>query len=514
MQSHFFWSETPGAALVHGEYDLGLVLLSLVVSSIASGQALRLAAFARLAITPQLRRWAIASGSLALGTGIWAMHFIGMLAYSAHTAVHYDLPLTLLSILPGIAASAVALSLLAMPELDTRQLVLGGVIVGAGIATMHYSGMAAMHMEHAPQYSPLWFAISLLIGVVLAMLALWVRFGLARFAETPSLARHSLAAIIMGGAIAGMHYTAMLALRIAVPEHGQDAAQLHGENHLTLALLIALLTLSIGGLIAQANGLLHYRMQWQKVDMDEARLRALVQMAADAIISIDTQGHIQEYNPAAEAIFGWSAAEAVGQNVKMLMPAALANHHDHYVQRHEHGQMNAQPPLRNKISEVLGQHKNGTLIPLRLALSQAEARGQRMYVGVLTDLSERKKTERQLHIAATVFDHCYEGVVVLDANHRVVDINPAFARMTELSRQSAKNKDFAALFYSEETEASLATMWTDVGRTGHWQGIWKMRHKDLQQEVSITAVRDEQHRLHHYIAICYHSIKQEQALEL
>lgn len=75
---------------------------------------------------------------------------------------------------------------------------------------------------------------------------------------------------------------------------------------------------------------------------------------------------------------------------------------------------------------MLGQHKDGTLVPMRLALSQAEARGQRMYVGLLTNLSDRKRTERQLHIAATVFDHSHEGMVVLDANRKIVDINPAF----------------------------------------------------------------------------------------
>lgn len=511
MQSHFFWSQAPDTSLLQGEYDLGLVLLSLMVSSIAAGQALRLAAFARLALTSQLRGWAIASGSLALGTGIWAMHFIGMLAYKPHAAVQYDLPLTILSILPGIGASAVAITLLAKAELNSKQLVLGGIIMGAGIATMHYSGMGAMRMEHTAQYSPIWFAISLLLGVVLAMLALWVRFGLARLSDQLSLGVKALAAIIMGCAVAGMHYTAMLALRTSTPESAHASSAAHSDNQLVLALVIALVTLSIGGLIGQANGLLHYRTRWQQVDMNEARLRALVQMAADGIISIDTQGNIQEYNPAAEAIFGWSAEEVVGQNVKMLMPVALAHHHDHYIQRHEQGQINAQPPLRNKISEVLGQHKNGTLIPLRLALSQAESRGQRMYVGVLTDLSDRKKTERQLHIAATVFDHCFEGVMVLDANRRVVDINPAFARMAGISRHSARNKDFIALFHGNEDDASITDMWTEVGRNGHWQGSWRMRHNDSLQEVSITAVRDEQHRLHHYIAICYQSVRQELA---
>lgn len=511
MQSNFFWSHSPGASLLQGEYDLGLVLLSLVVSSIAAGQALKLAAFARLAVSSQLRTWAIVSGSLALGTGIWAMHFIGMLAYKPHAVGQYDIPLTVLSILPGIAASAVAITLLAKAELNTKQLVLGGVIVGAGIATMHYSGMAAMRMEHMPQYSPVWFAISLLVGVALAMLALWVRFGLARFTDHLSIGLRTLAAIIMGCAVAGMHYTAMLALRIPASPMSHGGAPVHSDNQLIMGLIIALVTLSIGGLIGQANGLIHYRTRWQKADMNEARLRALVQMAADGIICIDTQARIQEYNPAAEAIFGWTAEEVLGQNVKILMPAALANHHDHYIQRHEHGQMNSQPPLRNKISEVLGQHKDGTLIPLRLALSQAETRGQRMYVGLLTDLSERKKTERQLHIAATVFDHCFEGVVVLDANRRVVDINPAFARMTELSRHSARNKDFVALFHEDESDANANNMWTEVGRSGHWQGRWKMRHNDRLQEVSITAVRDEQRRLHHYIAICYQPTRQEQA---
>lgn len=248
MQSHFFWSQAPGASLLQGEYDLGLVLLSLMVSSIAAGQALRLAAFARLALTSQLRGWAIASGSLALGTGIWAMHFIGMLAYKPHAAVQYDLPLTILSILPGIGASAVAITLLAKAELNSKQLVLGGIIMGAGIATMHYSGMGAMRMEHTAQYSPIWFAISLLLGVVLAMLALWVRFGLARLSDQLSLGVKALAAIIMGCAVAGMHYTAMLALRTSTPESAHASSAAHSDNQLVLALVIALVTLSIGGL--------------------------------------------------------------------------------------------------------------------------------------------------------------------------------------------------------------------------------------------------------------------------
>ena len=224
-----------------GEHDPFLVLLSLAVCWIASAQALRHAAFARLAATPQLRCWSILGGSLALGIGIWAMHFIGMLAYSLHGVVQYELLLTVLSILPGIAASAVALTLLSRNEISPKQLMLGGLIVGVGIATMHYSGMAAMRMQSPYQYSPFWFAVSLVVGVALATLALWVRFGLTRVSIKHATLRKTLAALIMGGAIAGMHYIAMLALRVTA-DHGNHSMPPTNDK-LILALTIALITL-------------------------------------------------------------------------------------------------------------------------------------------------------------------------------------------------------------------------------------------------------------------------------
>ncbi|EED67344.1 MHYT domain-containing protein [Comamonas testosteroni] len=506
MLAQFFWGSSADAHLIKGEYDPLLVILSLAVCWIASGQALRHASFARSATSRQLRYWSIVSGSLALGIGIWAMHFIGMLAYSLHAAVQYDLTVTVLSIIPGIAASAVALALLTHNELNLRQLILGGLAVGIGIAAMHYCGMAAMRTPATHQYSAAWVFISLVVGVALATLALWVRFGLARFKLKQDHWRKTLAAVTMGAAISGMHYTAMLALRVTSDHEIHDATT--SNDRLILALTIALITLLFGGLIAQANALIHYRSRWQKVDMNEARLQALVNMAADGIICIDNQGRVTDYNPAAEVLFGWSPGEVLGKNVKMLMPAALVTQHDAYLEQHEAGQRNNAPPLQNKISEVLGQHKDGTLVPMRLALSQAEARGQRMYVGLLTNLSDRKRTERQLHIAATVFDHSHEGMVVLDANRKIVDINPAFSRISGLKRQAAKNKEFASLFIrgDDDSDVLWSQIWTEIGRKGHWQGPCVMQHDMNRHQISLTAVRDEQQRLHHYIAVCYQSI--------
>jgi PAS domain S-box-containing protein len=515
MPPPFFWSEDPNIPLIQGEYDPWLILLSLGVSIVASNQALRLAALAREAVTSPLRLGAIAGGSLSLGTGIWAMHFIGMLAYPSHAGIEYDLSQTLLSILPGLAASAVALMLLAKPRLRNLEVVAGGIIVGAGIAAMHYSGMSAMRVHAMVQYAPEEFALSVVLGMALAMLALWIRFGLARSGKPLSVNGKILATLVMGSAIAGMHYTAMLALRVhEMPGIEPDLPQ--AGNQLTLALVIALVALAVGGLIAQTNAHLHYRTRWQIEDMNAAHLRALVQMAADGIICIDSQGKVLDYNPAAQHILGWAPAEVIGQSLKMLMPEALSGQCDEYLRKHEQAQRQGAKPLHNKVSEILGQHRNGTLIPLRVALSQADAKGQRMYVGILTDLSSQKKAEHQLRIATTVFEYSFEGMVVLDANRRVVDINHAYERMSGLSRKTARNKEFSTFYLDMademEASASFSDVWSEIGRNGHWRGCWKLLHNGRSHQLSITAVRDEQQRLHHYIGICYEEVQQEQQL--
>jgi NO-binding membrane sensor protein with MHYT domain len=96
----------------------------------------------------------LGSGSLALGTGVWAMHFIGMLAFDLCTDVDYDPLATIISGVPSIAASFVALWLIARERLGGWGLLAGGVVVGAGIGVMHYAGMAGMRMGLALHYDP------------------------------------------------------------------------------------------------------------------------------------------------------------------------------------------------------------------------------------------------------------------------------------------------------------------------------------------------------------------------
>ena len=150
-------------------------------------------------------------GGLCLGVGIWAMHFVGMLAFSLPCSSSYDPTITFLSTIPGILASILALKIITRRELSHTQLITGGLLIGAGIGAMHYSGMAAMRLNGLIRYDPKLFLLSIVVAIVLATLALWIKFRLQSWLARWSSGVTIASAIVMGLAVSGMHYTAMVA---------------------------------------------------------------------------------------------------------------------------------------------------------------------------------------------------------------------------------------------------------------------------------------------------------------
>ncbi|MBD8636695.1 MULTISPECIES: bifunctional diguanylate cyclase/phosphodiesterase [unclassified Stenotrophomonas] len=233
-----------------GSYSQSLVLFSLLVAILASYTALDMAG--RLATTQgRVARWWLAGGATAMGLGIWSMHFIGMLAFKLPIPIGYDLAITFYSLAVSVGASAYALWLVSRPLLPTHRLVAGAVLLGLGIATMHYLGMAAMRMQPGIDYDPLWFTASILIAIGAAGAALWIAFRLrAERRNTRSL--RGLASLVMGVAIVGMHYTGMAAARFpadslcgAVIDGGIDAQW--------LAVLVIVTTLGTIGIALVAS---------------------------------------------------------------------------------------------------------------------------------------------------------------------------------------------------------------------------------------------------------------------
>jgi NO-binding membrane sensor protein with MHYT domain/CheY-like chemotaxis protein len=187
-----------------------LVASSIVIACLASYTALDLAGRVTLARERNRLTWLIYA-STAMGLGIWSMHFVGMLAFRMSIDVAYDVPLVLTSALIAIAAAFFAMFTVSRNELPLPRLAVAGIIMGAAIAGMHYTGMAAMRMPASIHYSPLPFALSIVIAVTASCAALWLAFRYRHDETLIGRWRRALSALVMGLAIAGMHYTGMSA---------------------------------------------------------------------------------------------------------------------------------------------------------------------------------------------------------------------------------------------------------------------------------------------------------------
>ncbi|MES2072108.1 MAG: EAL domain-containing protein [Pseudomonadota bacterium] len=202
----------PETSLLYaGSYDPVLVSLSVVVAIFASYAALLASQLVTSAATRTTRRSWLTVGGLCLGLGIWAMHFVGMLAFNLPCSSSYDYSITLLSTIPGVLASMLALNIISRRQLSSMRLATGGLLLGAGIGAMHYSGMAAMRLDGMIRYDLKLFLLSIVVAVLLATLALWMKFRLSSLRSSWSARAPVISAIVMGLAVAGMHYTAMAA---------------------------------------------------------------------------------------------------------------------------------------------------------------------------------------------------------------------------------------------------------------------------------------------------------------
>ena len=200
--------------MVAATYSPALVFISLCVAILASYTALDLTGRIATARGRTAYLW-MGGGALAMGFGVWSMHFIGMLALELPLELGYDLGLTLWSLLVAILSCGFALWLVSQPSLPALQLLLGALIMGAGISAMHYSGMAALKMQPGIDYDPTLFGLSLVIAVGASAAALSIAFRLRKQTPYVRLIRGG-ASVVMGLAIVGMHYTGMAAANFPV----------------------------------------------------------------------------------------------------------------------------------------------------------------------------------------------------------------------------------------------------------------------------------------------------------
>jgi two-component system, sensor histidine kinase and response regulator len=385
--SIFFFREGSPTALLYGTYNPWLVILSALVAIGTSVLALQLTRISQKQTSLVSQKFSIIASSISLGAGIWAMHFIGMLAYEICIKVTYNPEVTMISMMPGILASYYALNLMTENQLDYSKLIKGGLSVGTGIGAMHYTGMLAMKMEPVLKFDLAWVLVSVVVVISLATLSLWTGIFLNQTGKLPAKVSILLGGALMGSAITAMHYTGMASARFI----GQAQPGFNPEDNqsISLALGITLVTILIGIIAAAINVLISYRQALASVQVSETRLSTILNTAVDGIVTIDTSGQIISCNEAVERLFGWQKSDIEGQNISMLMPEPDFKNRWRYFKTNA-----ASAQALGEGHDLDAIKKDGTLFPIRLAIGEVKLPNERLFVGFITDLTQRKTIEK------------------------------------------------------------------------------------------------------------------------
>ncbi|WP_097302226.1 putative bifunctional diguanylate cyclase/phosphodiesterase [Pseudomonas chlororaphis] len=285
---HFF-TELPegGQVLLTCNHNPVLVILAYLVACAGSFATLDMAERVRhvdLAAAQQRWRWV---GAFCLAGGIWAMHFIGMLALQIPIETHYDLPMTLLSLLIAVIASWLAMKTLSHAQLQLWRYLLASIWIGLGICTMHYVGMAAMRSQATAYYQPDLFGLSIAIAISASLVALL----LSRYLSNGSGLFHQLlkyaSSLLLGGGIVAMHFTGMWALKLVMPAAGTPSIAVD-DNPLQLGLTIAVIALLIIGSSISA-ALADKKLQHKEQDL--RRVNTLLSQLDQARVALQQVAH-------------------------------------------------------------------------------------------------------------------------------------------------------------------------------------------------------------------------------
>ena len=380
--------------LLEGQFSFYLILLSFAIALISSYLAFHVSSIASTSTSVLRTQISIFIGSIALGGGVWSMHFIGMLAFELCTQVTYSWEITLISILPSIAASWVALQFLTNDVFKTYQLIVSGTLVGLGIGSMHYIGMAAMEMAPLLRYDLPIFMLSIVVAAVFACISLWIKFSLQDFwgHKVGRLQQTLIAAFVMAVAISGMHYTGMAAARFVMPP-GFELSEQSSDISMYLAIIIAICTVVSTGSVIAATIILKYKDISTIARLSEKRLSATINASIDGIITINDKGAVMGINYAVEQMLGWKESELLGKNVNILIPGDNGLNHDNHLKNY----------LENKSEQVVGVgrivtaiSKSGEEVPVKLGIGHVELENEHMFVGYISDLRTQLKMEQAL----------------------------------------------------------------------------------------------------------------------
>jgi len=266
------------AANLIGSYNYALVALSVLIAIFASYAALDLAG--RVTATAgRIRAVWLLGGAAAMGTGIWSMHYMGMLAFVLPIPVAYHWPTVLLSLLAAILASVVALGVASRRKMGAFRALAGSVLMGAGISSMHYIGMAAMRLPAVCQLDSFLVVLSVVFAVLISLAALWITFHFRH--EKKGIHWEKFAgAVVMGAAIPVMHYTGMAAASFAPSSTTVDLSHAVSISTLGTAGIAAVTFIVLG--LALLTSWMDRRFAAKSLELQEEKLQRSEAFLAEA----------------------------------------------------------------------------------------------------------------------------------------------------------------------------------------------------------------------------------------
>jgi two-component system sensor histidine kinase/response regulator len=381
---------TDAPVLPHS-YSPSLVILSLAIAILASYAALDLAG--RTAASEGRLRWVwTGAGACAMGLGIWSMHYVGMLAFALPVRVLYDVPTVLLSLLAAVLASAVALLFVSSAELRAGPIIASSVLMGAGISAMHYIGMAAMRLPAACRYDTRIVAASILIAVVVSVVALLLAFRL-RTTSRHFSGLKTASAVVMGFAIASMHYTGMAAVTYVPAPLTEDIS--HAIEVTSLGVFgIALVTVVVLAVVTITAVLdRKFSAQGAQLALSNERYRLVFERSMAPLYRSTPEGRILDCNDACARALGYdsrSAALTANARIDFVESADAENHAE---------LLSANSQLTDFEARIRRRDGSPTWILENANLVDESGSVAEIVEGSFIDISSRKEIERELQRA-------------------------------------------------------------------------------------------------------------------
>lgn len=381
--------------VIVGWYDYRLVALSLAFAVLAAYAALDLGGRVTSARGPTRLAW-LGGGALAMGMGIWAMHYIGMLAFRLPFPVEYDWPMVVLSLLAAVLASGVALFVVSRNTMTMATAAVGSFFMGAGIASMHYIGMEAMRLPAMCSYSVRLVVLSVALAIAISFVALWSTY-LVRDQLTNWGWRKLSCALVMGAAIPAMHYVGMAAASF-LPMPLDPSTLRHAINFSELGLVTIVISTSVMLGIVFITSIVDRRfcLQAKELESSQERYRLIVETAFDAFLGIDSSNNISEWNAQAEATFGWPRAEAIGRSASSLI--FQEPQFSNGLSLGEFLDANSTDFIHRRV-EAIGVHRSGRHFPVEMTLSAIQHSKKRLFAAFVHDVTDRKTAELERETA-------------------------------------------------------------------------------------------------------------------